>query len=145
MNSFFAWLRRPRTFQLSPLTGLLATAGIVALLFIGSRFSGRSEIPTLPAAVVGQPASGQVMQFVLVAPEAGSVSLVGDFNDWNLSATPLVRQAEDGVWWVTVPLAPGRYRYAFVVDGRRWRNDPNAPSAEDEFGGRNSVVTIGGT
>ena len=85
------------------------------------------------------------MQFVLVAPSAHSVALVGDFNDWNVSATQLSRQSGDGVWWVTVPLQPGRYRYAFVVDGTLWRPDSNAPSADDEFGRRNSVVTVGGT
>ena len=43
-----------------------------------------------------------------------------------------------------MPLRPGRYRYAFVVNGTSWRPDPNAPAAEDEFGRANSVVTIGG-
>jgi 1,4-alpha-glucan branching enzyme len=70
--------------------------------------------------------------------------VVGDFNDWSFSATPLERQPGDDVWWVTVPLRPGRYRYAFVVNGTSWRPDPHAPAAEDEFGRPNSVVTIGG-
>jgi 1,4-alpha-glucan branching enzyme len=100
------------------------------------------EQVTVAAATEGT--AGEVTQFVLVAPNAKSVALVGDFNDWNLSATQLARQAGDGIWWVTVSLPPGRYRYAFVVDGSGWRSDPNAPSAEDEFGRPNSVVTIGG-
>jgi hypothetical protein len=56
----------------------------------------------------------------------------------------LIRQAGDGVWWINLTLPPGRYRYAFIVDGENWRNDPNAPAAEDEFGRANSVITIGG-
>ena len=86
-----------------------------------------------------------VIQFVLVAPEAASVALVGDFNDWNVSATPLVQGQGDGVWSVTVPLTPGRYQYSFLVDGSTWIQDPRAARAvEDEFGRPNSVVTIGG-
>jgi len=45
-----------------------------------------------------------------------------------------------------VPLAPGRYRYAFLVDGSRWLADPAAPRArDDEFGTPSSVVTVGGS
>ena len=67
---------------------------------------------------------------------------MGDFNDWNPAATPLHR-ASDGVWSVTVPLRPGRYRYTFIVDGTRWRRDPAAPPAlEDDFGAPTSVITI---
>ena len=109
-------------------------AGLVAVVVASQRFGRRAETP-LP---------GQT-QFVLVARDAKAVSLVGDFNDWSLSATPLERTDSNGVWWVTVPLVPGRYRYAYVVDGTMWRPDPQAAAAEDEFGRPNSVVTIGGT
>jgi 1,4-alpha-glucan branching enzyme len=85
------------------------------------------------------------IQFVFVAAGAGSVTVVGDFNDWDVSATPLVRSEGDGVWAVTVPLAPGRYRYSFLVDGTTWLSDPLAArTLEDEFGRPNSVLTIGG-
>ena len=44
-----------------------------------------------------------------------------------------------------VRLAPGRYRYAFLVNGVEWRADPAAPVAkDDEFGTPSSVVTVGG-
>lgn len=83
-------------------------------------------------------------QFVLVAPRAASVSLVGDFNDWNPARTPL-RAATDGVWSTVLPLAPGRYRYAFLVNGVEWQADPAAPAAlDDEFGTPSSVVTVAG-
>jgi hypothetical protein len=83
------------------------------------------------------------VQFVLVAPGASRVALVGDFNDWDPDTTPL-RQADDGhMWTVELPLAPGRHTYAFVVDGNRWVQDESAPLApEDEFGVRNSVVLV---
>lgn len=140
-----SWLIPRWTLRVSPV-GALAAAAAVAALVLASHLLTRAQ----PAAVIAHADSSEVaparvvMQFVLVAPQARAVSLVGDFNDWNLSATQLVRQAGDGVWWVTVPLEPGRYRYAFVVDGTVWRVDPAAPGVDDEFGRRNSVVTIGG-
>ena len=82
-------------------------------------------------------------QFVLIAPQASSVSLVGDFNDWDPARSPM--QTAHGVWATVVPLAPGRYRYAFLVNGVEWRADPGAPAArDDEFGTPSSVVTVGG-
>lgn len=83
-------------------------------------------------------------QFVLVAPRAASVTLVGDFNDWNPGRTPM-RAGQGGVWSTVMQLAPGRYRYAFLVNGVEWHADPSAPAAlDDEFDTPSSVVTVGG-
>jgi hypothetical protein len=100
------------------------------------------------AVLISQPWKGgnasDAFQFVLVAPQAASVSLVGDFNDWDPSRAPM-HAARGGVWATVVSLAPGRYRYAFLVDGVEWRADPSAPLArDDEFGSPSSVVTVGG-
>lgn len=154
------WWRRRVTVRVSPIGGLALAAGLAALA-LGARELGRSELGRRPAAgeVADAPMSGAALasarnadgveaprltQFVLVAPEAASVSLVGDFNEWDLAATPLVRAEGNGVWSVVVPLRPGRYRYAFVVNGAIWRGDPEAPAQENEFGQPNSVLTIGG-
>jgi hypothetical protein len=83
-------------------------------------------------------------QFVLAAPGASRVALVGDFNAWDTAATPLVRVPSSGIWTVTVPLAPGRHTYAFMVDGTAWTLDPRAPTAQDpDFGTPSSVVLVG--
>ncbi|MGH7552704.1 MAG: isoamylase early set domain-containing protein [Longimicrobiales bacterium] len=142
-RSRVAWRARRWTIRLSPLGGLAAAATIAGVMLVASLRTEPRELSAPPVASA-QPVAGALTQFVLVAPEAASVAVVGDFNDWNFSATPLTRQAGDGVWWATVPLRPGRYRYAFVVNGENWRSDPNEPAAEDEFGRPNSVVTIGG-
>jgi 1,4-alpha-glucan branching enzyme len=82
--------------------------------------------------------------FLLSAPQARSVALAGDFNDWDASRV-LMRREASGLWTVDVPLTPGRYRYVFVVDGRRFVADPAAPrAAGDDFGTPTSVVTVGG-
>lgn len=83
-------------------------------------------------------------QFVLRAPRASRVALVGDFNSWNAAVTPLTRVSSSGIWTVTVPLAPGRHTYAFMVDGTAWTLDPRAPTAQDpDFGTPSSVVLVG--
>ncbi len=71
---------------------------------------------------------------------------MGDFNDWTEDATPMQRIATSDLWAASVPMKPGRYRYAFVADGTTWLVDPDAPPAlDDDFGRPNSVVTIGGS
>jgi len=129
------WWRREWSIRLTPLHALGIAAGLVGLV-LAARLTGRTDAPTVPSG------ARTMTQFVLIAPGAASVTVVGDFNDWSMSATPLERAG--GVWSVAVPLGPGRYRYAFVVNGAIWQPDPEAPAADDEFGRANSVVTVGG-
>jgi hypothetical protein len=144
------WLVRKRTIAVSPLGGLAAAAGIALAVLAGRAWlvPGTGTEPAVgsaPALPSGAAVSS-VIQFVVVAPRASSVSLVGDFNDWDAAVNPMHPAAGNGLWSVTVPLAPGRYRYSFLVDGTRWLPDPEAPRAlEDDFGRPNSVVTVGGT
>lgn len=56
--------------------------------------------------------------FFCHAPEANHVSLIGDFNDWNPSATPMIRQP-DGQWMAGLELRHGYHQYVFLVDGER--------------------------
>ena len=144
----WAWLREPRTLALSPLGGLAMAAGLAGLVIMGTwgvMTVGRSGEAGRAAAVQGA-AAGElsVVTFVLVAPEARSVALAGDFEGWDRARMPMTRVAS-GLWTLDVSLAPGRYQYAFVVDGSRFVADPAAPRAVgDDFGQPNSVVTVGG-
>ena len=128
----------------------LALAAGIGALMLGSAWIGRQTAPEpseSAATVAPAPAiaEGSVVRFVVSAPGASTVALVGDFNAWNVGATPLVATESDGVWTVTVPLPAGRHEYAFVVDGARWLPDPNAPpSGTSDFGPANSVITVMG-
>ena len=85
----------------------------------------------------------RLVRFMLVDPAASRVTLAGDFNDWNVRNTPLVRAESAGVWSVAVALAPGRHRYTFVVDDTQWVPDPSAPRLSSAHGDRPaSVVTV---
>jgi hypothetical protein len=89
-------------------------------------------------------ASARPMRFALVAPGAVTVQLVGDFNEWNPVALPMRRTGDGSTWVVEVGLAPGRYTYAFVVDGRLARDPSAAQAAGDDFGVPNSVLLVKG-
>jgi len=56
------------------------------------------------------------------APSAKAVFVAGTFNHWSASATPMARGL-NGAWTATIKIAPGRYEFKFVVDGR-WCCDP---------------------
>lgn len=56
------------------------------------------------------------INFVCLAPQARSVSVVGDFNAWNSEANPLQRMP-DGSWQGQIPVPHGHHRYVFMVDG----------------------------
>lgn len=82
-------------------------------------------------------------QFVLEAPNARTVSLVGAFNGWNPDSTRLVRDAS-GIWTATIALVPGRHVYAFMVNDSVLTLDPRAPETRDpDLGTRASVVLVG--
>ena len=147
----WAWLTEARSLRLSPVAGAALAAGLVG---VGVLFGLdlRSPAVVADAAAAGQqplPPRDSMrdgVKFVLVAPQAARVSLVGDFNRWDPAATPMERTPTGGTWSVVVPLSAGRHEYAFVVDGKQWLPDPSAPLAPvDGLGAPNSVVLVGGS
>lgn len=71
-------------------------------------------------------------------------ALVGEFNGWSTSATPMER-TDDG-FACQVRLEPGRaYRFRYLVDGDRWENDWHADAyVHNDFGGQDSVLDLTG-
>jgi hypothetical protein len=137
------WLVQPRPIRVRPVVALAAAAALVVAA-LGLRVRSL-EVPSAGLTTTAAREAAPV-RFLLVAPNATTVSLVGDFNDWQAGVTPMEGTVAAGLWTVTVPLAPGRYRYAFLVDGATWMPDPDAPRAiDDDFGRPNSVLTIGGS
>jgi serine protease AprX len=81
--------------------------------------------------------------FVFHDDDAASVSVAGDFNDWDQLATPLKRH-DSGIWSTAIVVTQtGRLEYKFIIDGRRWLEDPsNGLKTPDNHGGLNSVLVI---
>ena len=72
-----------------------------------------------------------------------SVNVAGDFNGWNMQATPLKKDGT--VWSANVDLRDGLHTYKFVIDNSRWITDPKADptlDADDGNGGKNSGVRV---
>lgn len=80
-------------------------------------------------------------EFVLTAPEAQEVYLVGDFNDWNGEGYKM-RRFKGGVFKKKVPLKTGQYEYRFVVDGDWWTDPANPNRQPNAFGSENSVIEV---
>jgi hypothetical protein len=78
-------------------------------------------------------------KFSLSAKGAAEVRLVGDFNKWDPAALKLVRR--NGEWETMVPLPPGEYHYAYIIDGDQ-APDPSNPETADRNGARVSVRRI---
>ena len=79
--------------------------------------------------------------FSVVAPDAASVLLVGDFTEWQQHPVGLKRQ-RDGTWKATVPLEPGVHEYRLIIDGQ-WRDDTQCRLRRpNPFGDANCVREV---
>ena len=81
------------------------------------------------------------INFSFLSPQAESVSIAGDFNDWDPTSHPM-KKDKKGVWKISLNLDPGTYQYNFYVDGE-WQNDPNCTEyVENPFGTLNCVKRV---
>ena len=86
---------------------------------------------------------------VLWLPEASSVQVLSDWNDWGSSVAaggtmnPVLdrmERDESGYWTLDISGLPGGvYRYAYYVNGHKWIRDPVNPETA-AFQGR--IVSI---
>lgn len=150
---FGLWSRlttpRRRTVTVTPLSwGLLAAGiGLFALLGVAHAYVdvNRAAKPIVDALGGAKKATPpQRVQFVLVAPDAKKVAVVGDFNGWDSQHVQYQAQHRGGgVWSVTAPIPVGHHRYSFVVDDSVWVVDPSAPRVTDnDYGVTNSALVV---
>ena len=75
---------------------------------------------------------------------AKSVHLVGEFNNWSISTTPMEKQ-KNRTFAISLNLEKGReYQFGYLIDGTIWENDWEAEKyVPNPFGnGDNSVVVV---
>lgn len=77
-----------------------------------------------PTELGATPHAGGVM-FRVWAPNATSVHVSGEFNNWNTSNLPLT-DVGDGIWERNVGNAEVGQTYRYVINGSLWRRDPRA-------------------
>jgi 1,4-alpha-glucan branching enzyme len=77
------------------------------------------------------------------APDAELVTIVGDFNDWNLSETKM-KKMKNGNFQITLKLHKDReYRFRYLIDAIRWENDWQADRyVPNAFGCDDSLVIV---
>jgi len=144
---WFQWLRQLLAPTRGTRLGQIAVVGATAavFLFVGLTLSDRifpvSEAPKLSLQPVHSADGTQDVLFVLPALDAENVAVVGNFNAWE--GTALSDSDQDGIWTASISLAPGRYEYAFIIDGRWWGQDPLADEYIQSFGEYSSVRYIG--
>src|SRR4051812_36978191 len=147
---FGLWSRltTPRRVMVTPLSwGLLAASiGLFAVLGAAHAYVdvNRAAKPIVAALVPARKVPPQRVQFVLVAPDAKKVAVVGDFNGWDASHVQYQAQHRGGgVWSLTAPIPVGHHRYSFIVDDSVWVVDPTAPRVVDnDFGVANSALVV---
>jgi 1,4-alpha-glucan branching enzyme len=119
---------------------IVATMAFLSLAL--AALAGCGGPPPPPQAMGPEVVEGGIL-FRYRNPDARTVHLVGDFNDWTPTADPMSDDNADGEWTLFYPLGPGTYAYKFVVDGRNWIPDPWNPLSEpDGFNGRNSIIKL---
>jgi 1,4-alpha-glucan branching enzyme len=84
---------------------------------------------------------GNTVMFTAFYPQAKSVQIAGDFNNWQPQKSPMTK-ASDGTWQASMSLTKGVYRYRLVVDGR-WQHDPHNDMTEpNPYGELNSILKV---
>jgi hypothetical protein len=123
---------RSRRFRVYRVALSLAAALVIALV---------SSLVTLGILKGNETVS---VRFVLSAPEAQTVTLVADFNDWSPDGHRLTLNEASGEWEILVPLRKGRsYVYNFLIDGEQWLPDPSAAGhIDDGLGGQASYISL---
>lgn len=150
------WSRIARRMEETSVSAKAASLLVAASLLIGfvargtvddvapfGGASGGAELSLQPVANAAGDSRAVPVAMAFELANAKSVSVVGDFNGWDPSATPMQRVGKDGPWSATVLAKPGRHTYAYMVDGTTLVADPRAPRARStDFGGDASVMMV---
>jgi len=136
--------------------GLAAAAAVAGFFVRGAVISKPSTetlavaqtpatpIDTRQVAAVSGDASPILQQFIFENAQAHRVSVVGDFNRWDRSTSPMTRSSDNATWSVIIPIVPGRHVYGYMVDDSLFTLDPRAPKVKDvDLGTEGSVVMVG--
>ena len=72
-----------------------------------------------------------------------TVSVLGEFNDWDPKANPL-KLRKNGTYSTTVSVKAGdSYRFRYLADGDQWLNDEEADDqAVNRFGSLDSILAV---
>jgi hypothetical protein len=146
LSGFF----EPRQVQWSPAWSAGLAIGMLLLVFLSVYTTGlimrsgeTGDLAALVTQVADESTDRVLMRFVYVDRDAESVSVAGDFSDWEPISLTRVSINGDQAWTGLIPLTRGEHRYMFIKDGEEWVTDPFAKTFRDDgFGNRNAVISL---
>lgn len=151
-NGILEWLTgffEPRQVAWRPVWSAGLALGMLMLVLLSSwatglimqQPAGETFIPV--TSVAEQSADRVLMRFVYVDSDAESISVAGDFSEWEPISLTRVSINGDQAWTGLIPLTRGEHRYMFIKDGEEWVTDPFAKTFRDDgFGNRNAVISL---
>jgi 1,4-alpha-glucan branching enzyme len=79
----------------------------------------------------------------LIGNGADKVYVVGEFNNWSTTSTPMKRK-KSGAFTATLDLQKGQeYQFRYLLDEDHWENEAEADKlAPTPFGNLNSVIVV---
>jgi hypothetical protein len=119
----------------------------IAPLIIGALISAMAVLSGVLVFFLLQPGLEENMiqvEFTLVAPEAQTVELMGDFTEWEKYKITMEGPDAYGTWKTAVKLEKGKvYKYNFIINGVQSIADPTSPyEVDDGFGGVSSLLQL---
>ena len=144
------WIVRPWTLRVSPIGAFATAAALAGVVAFGAwQLSAVDQVQVASEQMTGNlvPVANAgeeplvLHQFTYYQKGLQSISLVGEFNDWDADSTSLV-EVSPGVWTVSLHLRPGVYEYQFILNGTQRVTDPTMPQTSSDFGSPNSVVKV---
>jgi hypothetical protein len=150
--------RRGRSIRMWMVVGIAAASAFVGFALRGL-WTSRSHSASTTVALAGPSNAPSMVRtaasteldpapvqqpFVFNNGRAHKVFVVGDFNRWDPTATPMTRSSDGELWSTVIPVVPGRHMYAFMVDDSLFTLDPNAPKTRDpDLGAEGSIIIVG--
>ncbi len=135
----YRWVRSPRsvTFNLLQLVPAMALCALLVCPALFQYAKGNRNITLTESREIIP------VVFALDMPDAHSVQVVGSFNNWVPQPCELHKDNGSTRWTLTLRLQPGRYEYAFLVDGKHTPHPEAEFYQNDGFGNQNTVLALG--
>jgi hypothetical protein len=106
---------------------------------VGAQTPARPQAPEPVRAFEARRTSANDYRIRVLAPNASSVELSGDFTQW----TPLPLQSEGRGWWtISLSISAGTHEVNVRVDRGAWLVPPGLASLDDEFGGSGGLLVV---
>ena len=129
--------------QFSAGSNLAALALVCAALSMATTVPAQSSRPGWGSTPY-RDAQGTGVTFRVWAPNATSVYLPGNFNNWSLNTTHLIQETNngvgDGIWSLNLAGITNGTQYKYYFNGNLWKQDPRARLVTWSGSSGNSIV-----